>query len=108
MANPAHATVSGVMKPIKLERMTSNSKPHYPGYRLEASAPRLKQQFSTRSLSPALFPADDELDYKKLDILAGKSRTGFFVELNTLDNVFEAERIKHSPLPPAKRVLQPR
>jgi hypothetical protein len=60
--------------------------------------PAFNGSFSIKSILPALFPGDDELDYKKLDIQGGQAAMGAYADLDKIEDTAEKQKVKESLL----------
>ncbi len=60
--------------------------------------PDFNGSFSIKSVLPALFPDDEKLDYKALDIQAGDMASMIYADLDRVENENERQKIRESLL----------
>ena len=60
--------------------------------------PDFNGTFSLKSVLPAMFPDDDELDYKKLDVQDGMMAMGIYANLHKVEDPKERQVIRESLL----------
>jgi len=60
--------------------------------------PNFNGTFSLKSVLPAMFPDDDELDYKKLDVQDGMMAMGIYANLHKVENPKEKQAFRESLL----------
>jgi hypothetical protein len=60
--------------------------------------PGFNGSFSIKSILPTMFPDDDELDYKKLNISDGEMAMGAFANLHLKQDVAERDEIRQALL----------
>ncbi|TNF89487.1 MAG: DUF2779 domain-containing protein [Gammaproteobacteria bacterium] len=60
--------------------------------------PDFHGSFSIKSILPAMFPDDDALDYKNLDIQAGDMASAIYADLDQVNDIEEKRKIRNSLL----------
>lgn len=60
--------------------------------------PEFNGSFSIKSVLPAMFPDDEQLDYKALDIRDGEAAMGSYANLHKIDDAAERRRVRDALL----------